>query len=126
MRIASFVIMLIVTGLFCQALQEQTLSEIRLVSPNGKRSITIRATDGYSGIWICNEATGKAIHLFETGQCGIGLFDNYKKSLGCTAALSTSQGIGYIQLIDENNRRVRTLDGADLGLPKGFVLNEQR
>lgn len=109
---------------------QKTISEIRLVSPDGNRTVTISAHNGYAGIWIANKQTGRAIHIFESGQCGIGIFDNYRKATGCTAALSVQDGSGFLQLIDEpregRKARVRIANAEELNLPNGIILNEKQ
>jgi hypothetical protein len=89
----------------CPCKQQSSVSfegeYVVLRKPGSSKSIAVTAGDGYSGIWMGDEKTGHAIHLFDAhGQFGVGLFKDYRKDRACAVAISAdANGDGYLQLM---------------------------
>ena len=120
------IIFLIASFLVGQSAREYTPSEknqlptqIRLKSPNGKRSITITCRDYYAGIYIENAEKGRGIHLYDAGaQQAIGFYDNLDHSVFALAFYIDENGSPIMQTVKNGGPKNDTLKVIDLSTIK--------
>jgi hypothetical protein len=97
------------------------LSEIKLVSPNGERTILITAADTFAGVWITNRKTGKVVAMISTNtewDAGFGIYNDVNKSTAFDACLWAEKDGGHLQMYKGEEFHSFTAD--DFKLPKGL------
>jgi hypothetical protein len=89
---------------------EPVKSSLTLVSPDGKNTITLRATNSLSGLWISRGANDPQVAIYQTQrEAVLGLYGDRtnRETKACDVAVAVSNiGEPTIQVVNSENEPV--------------------